>query len=189
MEFRLLYHVHDLFVADPCMHSYTVDGLPTLKIQTLNQSSIYEHRRANTLPTPLRNIRRKHRRTIISQALIAPKVNYAQMSLEEEDAPHLHTDLDEISFKPVLIWKPSMQKKSPPNNRRIVASKHTEPSNTLAMDATLSVSIPGVPSKRDEIPPTPCEGRRSSMPVFKTNLTDTLPPCKKGQGKKVCTYS
>lgn len=199
------------------MHSYTVDGLPTLKIQTLTQDNISEHKRCNTLPVSLQETspRPLHIREI-DQAF--PKVNYAQIRLEDDEVSN--DECTDIIVKPVLIWRPGRRKQShaqalphvtadeqdigaQEQDRRSSNIKQSSlvdlqssdiimkgtsadtieqganaiakgaPSNTIAKGAS------NVTSQSDGALYTSACKSKSSLKVFKTNLTDALPPCNK----------
>jgi hypothetical protein len=81
-----------------------VDGLPTLKVQTLTEEGISEHRRCKTSPDLL-NIQHM-REARAPKPLTLPKINYAQILLEEED----NVCSDDVVVKRVLIWKPGLKK-------------------------------------------------------------------------------
>lgn len=159
--------------SDTYIHSKTVDGLPTLKVQTLLNDGICEHRRSNTHPVPVRtgsrHIMRENR---------ASKVNYAQMLLEEE----YYEPQDDVTYKPVLVWKPYPQKSSP--LRGDACTQHIQASDTL----------PGQSTGAGNADASKCnnavyEEAKQSLTVFKTDLTNMLPPCSRGQKNKVwCMY-
>lgn len=166
-----------LVCSDPRIHSYTVDGLPTLKIQTLNQNDIGAHRRSVTLPTPLHLHRIRHGRTRPSNPPLGTKrVNYTEISLEEQ---YFQTDdLSGLTFKPVLVWKPRQKQSpldgSPPGIRSKAVQSPDQSFHLVAADSVDAVGT-GAPSCSQKMP-TSREGARNSMTLFKTNLTDTLPP-------------
>ena len=88
-----------------------MDGLPTLKIQTLTQG-LAEHKRLTPLPAPLQREPLRHIREQQDQALNLPKVNYAQVQLQEEDGDDESPDeFAEVTVRPVLIWRPGRRRK------------------------------------------------------------------------------
>lgn len=97
--------------ADSHIHSHTVDGLPTLKVQTLTQEGISDNTRtrSNTSPAPLQCSK------LASNPLTLPKVTYAQILLEEGDDGYTE---DEIVLKRVLIWRPGLRKRSHDSSAR-----------------------------------------------------------------------
>ncbi len=184
------------------MHSYTVDGLPTLKIQTLKQDSIQEqHRRAQTLPASFHNrIGTGHKSE--NTNLTAPNVNYAQVSLEEEHVDEITSKIpSNMTFKPVLIWKPRRKKSSPSRssseskNTKLGSEQPTAEANHV--DNTKKTCVSHVDTTKKtcidtlttaECKPTSNEPRKLSMTVCKTNLTDTILPNKEAQQAKVRVY-
>lgn len=203
---------------DSHFHSYTVDGLPTLKVQTLTQEGISERRRYDTSPVPLERLRSQHTREakqpLTKQPLTLPRINYAQIMLEEEGDGYS----DEIVVKRVLIWRPGQRKysitketptgtacayddKGPcfdttshahdlPSAKGIegsVASEKSPPGTVVGADQPSGiVERDGNQTKQD---PTPHEATKSPLKLFKTNLTDTLPPySERHKTNKVCVY-
>lgn len=163
-----MYKTNSMYVpySDPGRESYTVDGLPTLKIQTLAQDGIREHRRSKTSPMFLRRKIARHKRSNI-QSLVVPKINYVQILLEEEEeeakclSQTHNDDFSDFSFKPVLIWKPGYGTNSPPKQSpKLVTDQEAGPAATSS----------GIQASH--------EGSKSRIIMRKTNLTDTLPPFK-----------
>lgn len=99
-----------------------MDGLPTLKVQTLTQEGIKDHRRSNTTPVPLLSIHPQHTREA-NRPLTLPKVNYAQILLEEDDDEYSEAQ-DEIVVKRVLIWRPGRRKHPPRGGSPTRATTH-----------------------------------------------------------------
>ena len=157
-----------------------MDGLPTLKVQTLLHDGICEHKRCSTHPIPTKFCRTSSRHIRESRKRGLSKVNYAQMLLEEAADEHYESQND-VTFKPVLVWKPH-QKSSPP--RGDVCRQHVQPSDTFSGQSTVGVNADASKYNNDVY-----EEAKQSLTVFKTDLTDMLPPRRKGQKNKVNTYT
>lgn len=173
-----------------------MDGLPTLKVQTLTQDGINEHRRSSTSPILVEpgKLQSHHQCTKeATQPLTLPRINYAQILLEEEE----DECSDEIVVKRVLIWRPGQKKahsilKGPFTgvvyNERHPPATSNQPSLRKGEHSTSAVKTEQPHATAGDQPsytvqkgtgdrgPIPHESTRSSLKVFKTNLTDTLPP-------------
>ena len=185
-----------------------MDGLPTLKVQTLTQDIAVEHRRCHTSPVPLEpgKLQPQHRHMKeAKQPLTLPRINYAQILLEEEEDEYS----DEIVLKRVLIWRPGQRKahsilkghstgvaydeRHPPSLYTTSHEYECEPSSVrkgepstyvLKTEQPHAIAV-GTDKPSDTVKegtctgdrgPIPHESTRSSLKVYKTNLTDTLPP-------------
>lgn len=226
--------VKNIVYADAHVRSYTVDGLPTLKVQTLTQQGINEHNvrtRSSTSPVPLQTIHSQHAKTA-NQPLILPKVTYAQILLEEEDYECFEAQ-DEIVLKRVLIWRPGLRKHLQAarttahelgrGSSSIDAASHEckrlsvrddgkthKPSGTVASMEPSSTAMrssrtvmgadkssrtlvrPDGSTVRDDKQTagqqdlSSHETSKSPLKVYRTNLTDTLPPYNERRKPKVC---
>lgn len=155
-----------VFMLDLHERSYTADGLPILNIQTLNQDHICEHKRNRTSPLTF-----QHNYKPKKHSLLRPEIRYVEMALEKDEEPQIYDNqCMDVTFKPVLIWKPGYKTSQSP-------SRHLNTTNDAA--------VPGTP-------PTPHCGNvagRSSLMMRTSNLTETLPPQIKTPPRKVKGYS
>ena len=159
---------------DSPVHSYTVDGLPTLKIQTLNEDSLQGHKRSQTLPIFIQRLGSGRKSS--HPEFTAPKVNYTQVSLEEDhDDEKSPTVPNEMTFKPVLIWKPR-RKKSSRKSRPLPDGDGSAKFGTRQISAAENSDVDPAQGK------SPSDTRKT---LCKTNLTDTLLPYKEAQQAKV----
>ena len=117
-------------------------------------------------------------------------VNYAQISLEEADEwkSNDYSHLNDLIFKPVLIWKPRQHRGSPPPP--LSGSRGAGVRAKRASRSQLAAAGTEERAEECEKVSNSHEGmRRSSLTLCKTNLTDTLPPLKEDSGgtkAKVC---
>ena len=175
------------------MHSHTVDGLPTLKIQTLNQDSLGNDRLSTSLPTPTRtHLQRRcgHKRPGGNLEGIR-QVNYTQISLEDDEYYPVD-DMDGITFKPVLIWRPRVGHRKPhtsssPRSSPGIKKKMDKPPEQVSSHTSVEgVDSSTVPRSEKERPssshrqakPGKQESVKNSISPRKTNLTNNLPPCR-----------
>ena len=175
-----------------------------MKIKNLTQVGVSELRRSNTLPAlPLQRTRPHYIRER-DPALIPPKVNYAQILLEEERGSDKAQD--DITITPVLIWRPGQRRKYAPSLKatqehdrgscivHTTSHGHDGPASAVAADPVAKDDSHAIPDNSQAADNTgevtaggttaACEGK-GSVKVFKTNLTDTLPPHSKIHKSKV----
>ena len=139
--------------------SYTKDGLPTLKINTLECAAIKKKKSAKyshslLLPTGS---------SISHPQLHNPKgIHYIQLLLEEDDS---YAENGEITYAPVLLWNPNGQKKFP-----VKVSPGNIPSQCPQVESS-HLPLSDGSTKLDT-----SLGRRSSLSMPRTDLTNTLPP-------------
>ena len=182
--------------------SYTVDGLPTLKVQIFNNDSIHEQKPPKTLP---RTLHRKNPKSKYHNST-EPKIRYAEMKLEDEGEQDLYSSCDhsgrddaEFTFSPLLIWKPgcsinpklkSFISKATPKSQ-IIFPEIPQRTQNFVSETGLVSSIP-VRKSDNSVNSTPLHvavtGNRSPLLVRKTNLTDMLPPHKENQRNRVCSH-
>ena len=117
-----------------------------------------------------------------SQDLKKP-FNFVQMTLEEEEeeeAEERAGGLQEITFSPVLIWKPG----------RKLMKKYHRRVGTPPQECGCGVGGGGVGGGRDGGGGVGVGGRRSPIPLKTMDLTDALPPERtdKTVERKVCGW-
>lgn len=160
---------------DKQQDSHTTDGLPTLKVQTFSEDSIKLlppiPAKVSQLPPPESAKSKKH------SSMIKPKINYAEMSLEkdEESFDSSCNSRSDITYRPVLIWKPG--------NPRPLSPCQPPPQPQLNSGGF----SPNMHDKVKEKDSTVREDRRTPLMVYRTDLTQTLPPHKGHH--KVCGFN
>ena len=106
-------------VSKPTASHNTFDGLPTLKVNTLEHNEICDHRgismhrqRQSKLLSSFTDAEKYQQVPFHIPALNEPKIHHVQMLLEDgkDDYNSLGDNkLMEISYTPVLLWKPRKQ--------------------------------------------------------------------------------
>lgn len=184
--------------ADSRRSSYTEDGLPTLKVKTLGCDNMHEHRRLNTFPQSIAipSLTGSVRRKRVQSHLLAPsrpEIHHVQMLLEDDDNFIIINKPMEVTYTPVLLWKPGRQKQhsqralKPPGGTIFTLDKlpreyYLSKARILSR-ATVLTPISHPESRRSVETPARCvggegRGRRNSLVVCRTDLTNVLPPTK-----------
>ena len=173
-----------------------MDGLPTLKIQTLHgDNEVCELKEPRIVPLPSHRRGQRHNIQSKPHSVQPPEVKYVQVSLEEDDDSIEESGdwCTDLKFTPVLIWKPGQkQHQALPLTRRQQASKSSISNipRPVTKEETPSRSGSGKNAKttshtEQERTFTLTESTKTQLFVRKTNLTDMLPPLSNHPRQKV----
>jgi len=144
--------------------SFTDDGLPTLKVKTLECSTVTKPLQSQRLPT-LPNLSRKTRPGVLGPR----QVHYTQLFLEDDPL----AEDTEITYAPVLLWKPSRKRNIP------FKGPSTLPQQELNKIPHSKMFTKADQSKKD---------RKKSNYIIdmpRTDLTNALPPAQHSENFKV----
>ena len=152
-----------------CARSFTIDGLPTLKINTLECATVKKPLKPQLSP----NVPARSRKTR-PQVQSPRQVHYSQLFLEDDP---LAKDM-EIAYAPVLLWKPSRQKINAPSKGPSVFPKQS------------SQEFNRIPHSKEFRKRDPSNFRKNSnyIDMPRTDLTNALPPTQDSEKVKVCLY-
>lgn len=192
---------------DSQRNSYTADGLPTLKVNTLGCDGIHEHKCPKTYPHTLvlPSLAGAAKAKQVQSPFRAPEIHHVQFLLEDDDDDYssLVNKPMEVTYTPVLLWKPGRQKRHSQQIAKSTATSLTldkvPREHYLSEARSLSRKPTPAPASYPEFcrsPATPtlhtrvgeAQGRRSPLVVCRTDLTNALPPSKASLQSRVRTF-